>query len=135
MMRDKRKCASADERQRAIFRLGDLIEEASELLWASIVWGEGYPELCDFLDGMAEEVAEEIRLLGRWMLRRGIDPPISRLCPSSRRRENSVDGVIRSLLTKEEAALRLWQGKDEACDAFSPAPVEERIRRLRRLLS
>ena len=105
MMRDKRKCASADERQRAIFRLGDLIEEASELLWASIVWGEGYPELCDFLDGLVEEVAEEIRVLGRWMLRRGIDPPISRLCPSSRRRENSVDGVIRSLLTKEEAAL------------------------------
>ena len=133
MMRDKRKCASADERQWAIYRMGDLIEGTSELLWASIVWGEGYPELCEMLDRMAEEMAQEIRVLGRWMLRRGIDPPISRLCLSARRRETSVDGVIRSLLEKEEAALRSRRG--EGCEGFSSARAEERVRRLRRLLS
>ena len=135
MMREKRKSANANERQRAIFRLGDLLEEASELLMASIVWGDGYPELCECLDEMAGEIAEEIRFLGRWMLRRGIDPPIARLCQTSLRRESSIDGVIRSVVEKEEAALRLWQKGSDGFDAFSPTGAEDRIRRLRRLLS
>ena len=134
MMRERRCGCSPAERQRAIQQMSLMIEEVSELLYASMVWGEEYPELCTCLDGFAVEVAEEIRDLGRWMLRRGIDPPIGRLCHGSRRREHSPRDVIRALLSREECIERLKHDMPEGDHRFS-ARAEERIRHMRRMLS
>ncbi len=133
-MRERRSRCGHHERQKAVRLLSLMLDEVSELLYASIRWGDAYPELCTCLDEFSIEVAEEIRRLGRWMLGRGIDPPIFGLCQGACRRERNPHDVICALLGREEEILQLRRSMEGTEYIFS-THAEERVRRMRRMLS
>lgn len=136
--------------RKALALLAEFPHRCSEMLCASILLEESYPELSDTLERMAQVEAEQFRRLGGMMLRAGMNPPLRMLTYGGRGRcpmlVSAEKGEVRNFffeMKKEteriarDARLLLtapdWEGEDGSLRFLERQ--EEQLRMLMNVLS